>query len=355
VGASARRVAGVLLGLSLLALSACDAPDPAAGEAARAVLARLAAEAQAGKREVVVGSGGWLFLPGELHFLGAGRFWGEDAQRVSRARRKVYADPLPAILAFEEQLRAAGAELLVVPVPAKATLVASAVPGLEGAAAAGRLDAPSAEFYALLEQRGVEVLDLEPLLAELPDAGGGFCRTDTHWCGPGLELAAARIAERVRRRAWYEAQAKQPFVSERRPLEFEGDLARKLGAGAVPREVTTLRFVSRAEQPGVPVAPSRESPLLLLGDSLSLIFFEGGDLHARGAGLPDQLALELGFPVDLVAVRGSGETSARISLARRGGAAGKKLVVWCFAARVFTESHVGWPTLERLEPEPAPR
>jgi alginate O-acetyltransferase complex protein AlgJ len=144
-------------------------------------------------------------------------------------------------------------------------------------------------------------------------------------------------------------------VSERRTLEFEGDLARKLGAGAVPHEATTLRFVSRAEQPGVPVAPSRESPLLLLGDSLSLIFFEGGDLHARGAGLPDQLALELGFPVDLVAVRGSGETSARISLARRGGAAGKKLVVWCFAARVFTESHVGWPTLERLEPERARR
>ena len=67
---------------------------------------------------------------------------------------------------------------------------------------------------------------------------------------------------------------------------------------------------------------------------------------ARGAGLPDQLALELGFPVDLVAVRGSGATPARINLLRRAQKdpnywAGKKWVVWCFAAREFTESD-GW-------------
>jgi len=62
--------------------------------------------------------------------------------------------------------------------------------------------------------------------------------------------------------------------------------------------------------------------------------------------LPDQLALELGFAVDLVAVRGSGATPARINLYRNGRAdagylKGKKLVIWCFAAREFTESQ-GW-------------
>ena len=65
-----------------------------------------------------------------------------------------------------------------------------------------------------------------------------------------------------------------------------------------------------------------------------------------GAGLPDQLALELGFPVDLVAVRGSGATPARINLLRRAQKdpnywAGKKWIIWCFAAREFTESD-GW-------------
>ena len=69
-------------------------------------------------------------------------------------------------------------------------------------------------------------------------------------------------------------------------------------------------------------------------------------MHARGAGLPDQLALELGFAVDLVAVRGSGATPARATLLRLARAnpgylAGKKLVIWCFGAREFTESS-GW-------------
>ena len=358
VGASGPCVARALLaGVLLLALAACAEREAPSRAEVTASLARIAAEAEAARREVVVGRGGWLFLAGELRYLGAGRFWGPDALRVSRSRKPAHADPLPGILAFRDQLRAAGVELLLVPVPAKAALVPGAVPGLpENAGAAGRLDAASAEFYALLEAQGVEVLDLQPLLAALPGEGGGFCRTDTHWCGAGIELAAARIAERVRRQGWYEAAPKQRFVSERREIEIEGDLARKLGEVPLRREPVALRFVSRAGAPAAPVPPSRESPLVLLGDSLSLIFYEGGDLYAQGAGLPDQLALELGFPVDLVAVRGSGETSARISLARRGGAGGKKLVVWCFAARVFTESHLGWPTLAALaSPGTAPR
>ena len=53
-----------------------------------------------------------------------------------------------------------------------------------------------------------------------------------------------------------------------------------------------------------------------------------------------------GKTVDLVAVRGSGATPSRINLLRRAQKdpaywAGKKWVVWCFAAREFTESD-GW-------------
>jgi alginate O-acetyltransferase complex protein AlgJ len=50
--------------------------------------------------------------------------------------------------------------------------------------------------------------------------------------------------------------------------------------------------------------------------------------------------------VDLIGVRGSGATPARVNLLRlaRGDAeylGKKKLVIWCFAAREFTES-AGW-------------
>ena len=95
-----------------------------------------------------------------------------------------------------------------------------------------------------------------------------------------------------------------------------------------------------------PVTPDPNSPIVLLGDSHNLVFHEGDDMHARGAGLPDQLALELGLPLDVVAVRDSGATPARVTLLHR--AQGdptywnrKCLVIWCFAASELTESD-GW-------------
>ena len=50
--------------------------------------------------------------------------------------------------------------------------------------------------------------------------------------------------------------------------------------------------------------------------------------------------------VDVLGVRGSGARPARINLYRRGSRdrtylAAKKLIVWCFAAREFTEAN-GW-------------
>ena len=89
-----------------------------------------------------------------------------------------------------------------------------------------------------------------------------------------------------------------------------------------------------------------ESPIVLLGDSHALVFHAGEDMHAVGAGLVDQIAFELGVPVELVAVRGSGATPARLNLMRRAQGTEnywerKRLVIWSFSAREFTESD-GW-------------
>ena len=58
-------------------------------------------------------------------------------------------------------------------------------------------------------------------------------------------------------------------------------------------------------------------------------------------------ALAVGFAPDLIGTRGSGATSVRVSLYRRARKdsdylAKKKVIVWCFAAREFTESDQGW-------------
>ena len=127
-----------------------------------------------------------------------------------------------------------------------------------------------------------------------------------------------------------------------------GDLTRDLDERQ-PEERLRLREIRRASPAGELSEPDPNSPLVLLGDSHNLVFHAGGDMHAVGAGLPDQLALELGVPVDLVAVRGSASTAARVNLFRRAqrDAAyweGKRLVIWCFAAREFTEGD-GWPII----------
>ncbi len=88
------------------------------------------------------------------------------------------------------------------------------------------------------------------------------------------------------------------------------------------------------------------SPVLLMGDSHCLVYHSGSDMHAKGAGLFDHLTVQLGRPPALIAVRGSGSTSARVALYRKAKRSpeflnSKKVIIWCFAAREFTQSE-GW-------------
>ncbi len=81
---------------------------------------------------MVAGVNGWLFFVPELRHLSVGTFWGDAAQKVSKATRPQDADPLPVILDFKNQLRRAGIDLLVVPVPAKAAIYPDMIlPGAE--------------------------------------------------------------------------------------------------------------------------------------------------------------------------------------------------------------------------------
>ena len=193
------------------------------------------------------------------------------------------------------------------------------------------------------------MLDLTPGFLsnrQHPD-GPVYCLQDTHWSGVGCVLAASRIADRVRQRRWYVDLERQAYRHEWYGLTLAGDLSNELSDRGFTTEQIRLRRVGvgSTERLGV-VEPDTDSPVVLLGDSHNLVFHAGGDMHAEASGLADQLALELGFPVDLVAVRGAGATPARINLLRRAQRApgywtAKRLVIWCFAAREFTESD-GW-------------
>lgn len=305
--------------------------------------AALAAKAETQQRVAITGKEGWLFLTAELRHLGLGRFWGPDAKAASRAANPEAADPLPAILDFNMQLKRAGIELILMPVPPKAAVYADKVLDRAGAQeGSARMDEAAAAFYRVCAEQGIKVLDLSPAFqrARQGDATPVYCRTDSHWSGRGCAVAAELLSQDIRARAWFGSVPKRAFKGEWHEAEIRGDLAEIVESKAETEKIR-LRFVTDADR-GAPV-DWRESPIVLLGDSHTLVFHAGEDMHGTGAGLADQLALELGFPVDVVGVRGSGATPARINLLRRkDNLAGKKLVIWCFSAREFTEATGGW-------------
>lgn len=347
----------ILICLALISITAkCD--HQAECDLFRQQCAVLAQNAEKTSSMAVAGNEGWLFLSSELRHLGAGQFWGEASSSVRRATkaysaematktRSEAADPLPAILDFNDQLKKIGVELIIVPVPPKAVIYPDMLPGFTNQNETARLDRFHQEFYALLQSKGVKVLDLTGFFLQnkSPSQGPLYCRQDSHWSGNGCVLAAEKIAAEARPILGERGRQTNAFKSDWLTIEINGDLWRALNNKDISREKLRVRRISK---PGTdePIESDAESKVILLGDSHNLVFHAGEDMLFSGAGLPDQLAFELGAPVELVAVRGSGATPARINLMRRAQQRkdywkNKKCVIWCFAAREFTESD-GW-------------
>lgn len=298
--------------------------------------------AEADGAMTITGEDGWMFLNGELRHLSVGPFWGASAESVGKASKPEWRDPLPAIVDFHESLKEAGVELMLMPVPPKAAIY----PDKLDASLSTDINTTTKTFYKLLREKGVNVIDLHPVLTD--DEGVTYCKQDSHWSGRGCELAAQKIVETVKDREWLKNAPKITFATEERPTEITGDLYEALKGDKPDKETVPLKFVGMREGNAIsPVDPDESSPVLLLGDSHTLVFHAGGDMLARGAGLADQLAHQLGFAIDLIGVRGSGATPARINLYRKSRAntdylKGKKLVIWCFTAREFSEATSGW-------------
>jgi len=348
----ARCCGAVAVGVTLLVFSCTGGvTQPPDATALLTEWASLARSAEQRNTIVVEGRDGWLFFGPELRHLGVGKFWGERAADVSKARRPEWADPLPAILDFHKQLVAAGVELVIVPVPPKSIIYPDKLPSPVDfdAETPPRIDVHHQTFYELLRENGVKILDLTPIFLSNRQhpQGSLYCLQDTHWSGTGTVLAAEQIATDIRSKPWFEAVPKATLQREWKTVEIAGDLWSAMSEPSPPKQHLSLRFVGTGTEGALaPVESDPSSPVVLLGDSHTLVFHAGDDMHARGAGLADQLAWELGFAIDLVGVRGSGATAARINLLRRAQATPeywthKRLVIWCFAARELTESD-GW-------------
>jgi len=293
-----------------------------------------AAEATSKNRRVVAGEApGWLFLAAELKHVGTGEFWADPSALPG-------GDPSAAIVAYHEALKALGVTLVVVPVPAKVAIYPDKLDDEQPADAA----TPSAPFFEKLAAAGVTAVNLEPVFQQARAEQKVHCEQDSHWTPAACRLTAQLISELPQVRELFPTQDVVPRAGEE--LRITGDLVEGLGAAAPEKE--RLNVFKAAAQP---VPPDEASPVILVGDSHTVVFSEAGGTirnHTTGAGLRDHLQARLGLPLAVVTTAASGGDGARGLLARKAAAnpgfwKDRKLVIWCFSARELTQGR--WRTI----------
>lgn len=245
-----------------------------AGQLARGAFPSALADAERGAAWLLTGSLGprvrqgcpdWLFLTDELAVHPHGH-------ANARAR-------LDTVLRVRDRLRRQGIELLVTVVPDKSRIEQAHLCGLyRPAASAGRLD----DWMAGLRGQGVPLADLFPVLDQAAHGPQPpFLQTDTHWSESGARLAAAAVAEAVRRTGVAVAPSRHITATEGPAHAREGDLVRLAGIDwlparwkPVPDQVRTTTFDVQAEAAGAGSADDlfgdADNPTLaLLGTSFS--------------------------------------------------------------------------------------
>lgn len=269
---------------------------------------------------------GWLYSKNELIHLSKGALAGGRAAEVSACRNRRNADPAAALKDFHKNLSALGIKLIVLPVPPKM----SAAP-YGGITAVGAMQYLR-PFYQELRASGLNVLDISNGFSD--NGSRFFCRTDAHWSPEGIALAVELLGKEITIRG------KTDFAAETVKSVVFGDLAKSLNPASPEKEELMLSVVKGR-------AIDESSPVLLLGDSHTLIFSAGEDMLAENAGLAEMLAAKLKMPVDRIGVRGSAATAVRINLFRKAARnrdwiKNKKYVIYCFSCREFTEASSGW-------------
>ena len=304
----------------------------------------------AGNEQVYLGHDPWLFYRADVdHVIGPPFLDPTRLKHRSQASR-VQPDPIKAIVDFRNQLAARGIDLVVLPVSVKPSTEGEmlAVSNANRAQASGALPNPSFnEFKARLEREKVRVFDPAPFLMERGSNGHRYLETDTHWRPETMELVAERLADFLQLPV--AAGSTSPSIIEKE-IVARGDIAAMLklsrGDKFFPLEKVTIRQVVTGNALW---RPSKEADVLLLGDSFSNIFSFEAMGWGESAGFAEHLSFALRRPIDCILRNSDASFATREILSNelargRDRLAGKKLVIWEFAAREL--SFGNWKLLD---------
>jgi len=311
-----------------------------------------------GNEQVYLGREGWLFYRPDVDYLIEPPFLDPSRMRHRTHADRVQPDPVKAIVDFRNQLTARGIDLIAMPVPVK--------PGIDANKLAPRAEenaplhnASYLEFKARLEKAGVRVFDPSALMIQRRTAGDLsplYLKSDTHWRPETMEFVAENLAAFIH--AAPSAQRAELQIADKE-INGLGDIARMLRLPPTqslyrPEKVTIHEVLS-----GNTIwRPNKDADILLLGDSFSNIFSLEALGWGESAGFAEHLSRALGNrPLDCILRNSDAAFATREMLSRdlargRDRLAGKKLVVWEFAARELAFGD--WKMLEMKIGQPAP-
>lgn len=318
-----------------------------------------------GNEKAYLGRDGWLFYrPSVDYTTGPGfldpRILSKRSQAGKPYAAPVQPDPRVAIIDFARQLRGRGIALLLVPAPGKAMIHPEQLTSRLSGTAEALHNESFDEWKQEMEREGVLVFDPAPLLSarKRETREHQFLKTDTHWTAGAVEAVADELRRFIDARtplpAW---PTSADHHARRRNVAGTGDIAAMLrlpeGAALFPQETVEIRQI--VDGGGAAWQPDGASDVLLLGDSFTNIYSQPSLHWGTSAGLAEQLSVALARPLDRIAQNDSGAYATRQTLAQelaRGDdrLAGKRLVIWEFAAR---ELAVGdWKLIPLADPAP---
>jgi alginate O-acetyltransferase complex protein AlgJ len=317
------------------------------------VQAILTGALKVGNEQVYLGRGAWLFYRPDVDYITGPPFLEAKQMRRRANAGAVQPDPVKAIVDFRNQLALRGIDLVAVPVPVKT--------GLDGDRLSSRVrqgqmleNASFPEFQARLTKEGIPVFDANALLSQHPRPL--YLESDTHWRPETMEFVADQLAAFIHPPT---SAPRVPLQLAQKEIDGVGDIARMLKLPPWQNIYRPERVAIHEVSTGnVAWRPNKEADVLLLGDSFSNIFSLPALGWGESAGFAEHLSHALGGrPIDCILRNSDSAFATREILSRelargRDRLAGKKLVIWEFAARELAFGD--WKMLDLKLGQPPP-
>lgn len=313
-----------------------------------------------GNEQVYLGEDGWLFYRPDVDYVTGPPFLAPATIRRRTLAAAVQPDPVKAIVAFRDQLAARGIELVLLPVPGKASIEGERL-SLKARAEALLANESFTEFQRQLAAAQVRIFDPAPLLMDRKAGSNDlpqYLEKDTHWRPEAMEFIAQRLAWLLTSVEPNGATGSLQILPAQ--IAGRGDIARMLKLSPQHQNIDTPQTVPIRQvfDRDNPWRPSGEAEVLLLGDSFANIFSLAALGWGESAGLAEHLSAALGGrPLDCILRNSDAAFATREILSRelargKDRLAGKKFVIWEFAARELAFGD--WKMLEMKLGEPVP-